>query len=114
MNREGTIDTEVVCDVVHQIVSCLAPDQTVEVGPSVDLRNELGYHSLALVELGFLVEDAFGLDPIPRELAELVRVPSDISEYVLGIAASRGYVFEDDGSRVRDLLEELREWGTDW
>lgn len=100
-------------EIVLKIVRCLAPDQDVEVTESVDLRDELGYHSLALVELGFLVEDAFFLEPIPRELAELVRVPSDIVDYVSEISTARGFVFEDDGTHVRELLDELAEWALD-
>jgi acyl carrier protein len=108
---EPAVDDQVIGDVVRQIVRCLAPDPIEDIGRATDLRDELGYHSLALVELGFLVEDAFVLDPIPRELAELVRTPGDIVDYVVEKANERGFVFEDGGERVNELLEDLQEWG---
>lgn len=103
-----------VADVVIKIVSALAPETEVEVTREVSLREQLGYHSLALVELGFLIEDAFGLEPIPREMAELVRTPGDIVDYVRDVVVERGELWDDDGARVADLLDELAEWSTDW
>lgn len=99
--------------VVHSIVACLAPDREADVTRSSDLRDDLGYHSLALVELAFLIEDAFTLDPIPREEAELVRLVGEITEYVEGKTKLRGFVFEDE-PRVVALLEDLASWEDDF
>jgi acyl carrier protein len=109
----GSAEEQTIEEVVRQIVRALAPEPIDDIERTTDLRDDLGYHSLALVELGFLVEDAFLLDPIPRELAELVRNPGHIIDYVVEKAAERGFVFEDDGHHVRALLEDLEEWTAD-
>lgn len=114
MSGEAVVDEDVVTDVVVRVVRCLAPEEGVDVALDSDLRDDLGYHSLALVELGFLLEDAFALDPIPREVAEPVRTVRDVATLVLATTTERGFVFEDDGSRVAQVLEELEDWGSDW
>lgn len=102
--------------VVLRIVKSLAPDGDAAVSATSDLRDELGYHSLALVELAFVIEDAFSLDPIPREEAERVRLVGEITEYIEEKAAERGFLFEDEeaSARVLALLDDLDSWDADW
>ena len=46
--------------------------------------DDLGYHSVALVELGFAVEERFGLDPIEADDVEDVATPGDLARFVAG------------------------------
>ena len=68
---------------VFRIVLELAPDGA---GQQVEshsrLAEDLAYHSLALVELGFAIERAFGLDPISAEDVEDVRTAGDLADFV--------------------------------
>lgn len=95
--------------VIDQVVAALAPDQTATVSPSSDLRNDLGFYSLAFVELAFLLEDAFDLPPITREDAEEVRRVEDIHAYIERVCAARGYELEDV-ARANAVLDELESW----
>lgn len=102
-------------DIVHRIVGSLAPDRAQDVTRESDLRNDLGYHSLALVELAFLIEDAFSLDPIRREEAELIQVVGEITDFVEQRAAERGFLIEPGSEeRIVVLLEDLESWDADW
>lgn len=100
-------------EVILRVVGALAPDTSAAVTLASDLRDDLGYHSLALVELSFLLEDIFSLEPISREVAELVRTVGDIDGYIHDLSEERGFVF-NDGGRVERLLEELEGLTGDW
>jgi len=59
---------------------------------------DLGYHSLALLELAFTLEDQFNLEPIDQEAAQHIVTAGDVEEYVilqLGLAQGDG----EDGPR---------------
>ncbi|MFI9388799.1 phosphopantetheine-binding protein [Kutzneria sp. NPDC052558] len=48
-----------------------------------DLVDDLGYHSLALLELAFALEDEFELPPIDQERAQRIRRVGDVADYVV-------------------------------
>lgn len=49
---------------------------------AADFVDDLGYHSVALVELGFAVEERFDLEPISAEDVEDVQTAKDLAEFV--------------------------------
>lgn len=53
------------------------------------LIEELGFHSLALLELAFTLEDEFELPPIDEASAQKIVSVDKVSEHVLGILRSR-------------------------
>jgi acyl carrier protein len=67
---------------VGEIVRSLAP--TPVTGPIHDrhLVDDLGYHSLALLELAFALEDEFGLPPMREDQAQRIRTVSEVEDYV--------------------------------
>lgn len=71
--------------IVQALVLELAPDA----GPDVDvdwkLIEDLGYHSLALLELAFAVEDEFDIEPIDQETAQGILTCRDVADYVVGV-----------------------------
>jgi len=44
---------------------------------------DLGYHSLALLELAFTLEDQFNLEPIDQEAAQHIVTAGDVEDYVI-------------------------------
>jgi acyl carrier protein len=44
---------------------------------------DLGYHSLALLELAFTLEDQFNLEPIDQEAAQHIVTARDVEDYVI-------------------------------
>jgi acyl carrier protein len=70
--------------IVREIVLRMAPEQSRIDAANPDLVNDLGYHSLALLEMAFALEDEFGLPPIDQERAADIHALADVEEYVLG------------------------------
>jgi len=72
-------------DVIRRVILELAPLATS--GPLDDLRlvSDLGYHSLALLELAFALEDEFGLPPMDEERAQRIHTVEQVEEYVLDV-----------------------------
>ena len=65
--------------------------------------DQLGYHSVALVELGVAVEERFGLDPIGAEDVSGVETPDDLARFVagrLGITVTAGNPALNGGRRT--------------
>lgn len=56
---------EAIAEKVRHLIEQLAPSRpTFDVTERTDLREQLGYHSLAVLELAIELEHAFDLDPI--------------------------------------------------
>jgi acyl carrier protein len=68
---------------IREIVMTMAPERP---GSSVSadnaLINDLGFHSLALIELAFALEDEFDLDAIDESSASEIVTVGDIEDYV--------------------------------
>ena len=75
---------------IRQIVGELAPTQGVEVESQHALVGDHGYHSLALLELAFTLEDEFGLPPIDEETAREIELVVDVENHVVEGLAGRG------------------------
>lgn len=67
---------------LRDIILDLAPNPQREVTDEALLVEDLEYHSLALLELAFALEDEFDLPPIDEENARNIRSIKDIEEYV--------------------------------
>jgi acyl carrier protein len=68
---------------IREIVLELAPHPQPEATGDVLLVEDLEYHSLALLELAFALEDEFDLPPIDEQSAREIRSAKDIEDYVL-------------------------------
>jgi acyl carrier protein len=76
---------------VVAIIRQLAPEPGEFDGTAdVHLANGLGFHSLALLELAFAIEDDFDLPPIDEETGRGIATTGDIITYVLGQLRERG------------------------
>lgn len=73
---------------VRELVLGMAPE-TDPVGDDPDLVDELGYYSLALLELAFALEDEFDLPPIDQDSARRIHTVSDVADYVVAQLRSR-------------------------
>lgn len=69
---------------VTELIFELAPNQApAERSPHLRLIEDLEYHSLALLELAFTLEDEFMLDPIDEEVAQHILTAGDVVAHVL-------------------------------
>jgi acyl carrier protein len=69
-------------DAVRRIIIELAPEPKVEAPGSAALVDDLGYHSLALLELAFALEDEFALQPIDEPTARSIKTIDDVLNHV--------------------------------
>jgi acyl carrier protein len=72
---------DVVDEVVRRAVGTLAPDPTATIVASQRLVDDLGYDSIRLVELSFLLEELFGLDSSVMDDAPPIRCVADLQQY---------------------------------
>ncbi|AYG84621.1 Acyl carrier protein [Streptomyces hundungensis] len=71
-------------DSILSLVRQLAPDgEDMPTDRPAHLVNDLGYHSLALLELAFAIEDDFDLPPIDEETGRSIVTSEDVVAYVL-------------------------------
>ena len=79
-----TVDEQSVRTVIRQLILELAPNQSVTaLQPDFRLVEDLEYHSLALMELAFTLEDEFGLEPINEQDALKIVSAGDVEQYVI-------------------------------
>lgn len=76
-------------EIVREIVYRMAPEQPAQEQPNPDLVDDLGYHSLALLEMSFALEDEFSLPPIDQERASGIQTLGDVQDYVMEQLALR-------------------------
>ncbi|HEX4225563.1 MAG TPA: acyl carrier protein [Pseudonocardiaceae bacterium] len=72
------IDAQLVPDVIGQLAYLIAPIKIDGVNQDTKLVDELGFHSLALAELGFTVEDVFDIETLPQESTMSLETIGDI------------------------------------
>lgn len=85
----GTTE-EATSSLVLAIVRELAPQAAKDIQPDTRLVEDLGYHSLALLELAFALEDEFDLEPIDEQTARQITTVGLVLETVLSRIAERG------------------------
>ena len=76
--------------VVRSVVIELSPERTE--APDLDARliDDLGYNSMALVELAFTLEDEFDLEPIEESTARQITTLGAVADHVVTELAARG------------------------
>jgi acyl carrier protein len=107
---EAAIGKDEVPALIQEAVRLISPVAPREVGNSQRLIYDLGYHSLALAELGFTLEDLFGLDAVTPEQAMMMNEVGDIITLVESAIA-------DDRARlpvVADVQALCGRYGTVW
>ncbi len=65
------------------IVSEMAPNKDATAEADSQLIEDLGYHSLSLLELAFALEDEYDLPPIDEETGRTIKKVSDVQDYVV-------------------------------
>jgi acyl carrier protein len=74
---------------VRSIIIELAPNPGgARTDTTTRLVEDLEYHSLALLELGFTLEDEFNLPPIDQEQVQHITTVEEIEDLVLGLLVS--------------------------
>jgi acyl carrier protein len=68
--------------VIRKMLSQFAPVDVDDLTPDTRLIDDLGYHSLALLELAYALEDEFGLPPLDEETARDILTVRDIEDLV--------------------------------
>jgi acyl carrier protein len=77
-------------DTVRELVIELAPNPDGAAGKSdPHLVDDLEYHSLALMELAFTLEDEFELDPLDEETALSIVTLGDVERHVVSALEAR-------------------------
>jgi acyl carrier protein len=69
---------------VEGLVQAIAPTRVEKVEPGQRLIEDLGYHSLALAELRFTIEDLFNIESFGVGSATIVERVADIQEMLDG------------------------------
>jgi acyl carrier protein len=81
---------EDIAQFVREVIFELAPNQDEAMHTmSARLIDDLEYHSLALLELAFTLEDELSLEPIDEEVAQQIQTVGDVVAHVLGDLHSR-------------------------
>jgi acyl carrier protein len=83
---------EDVRETVRAVVLELAPNGDDSAGADTRLVEDLGFHSLALLELAFTLEDEFDLPPIDEATARQITTLGTVEAHVIGQLAERGEI----------------------
>lgn len=76
-------------ETIRTIVLELAPEPDRTLGDDARLMDDLAYHSLALMELAFTLEDEFDLLPVDEATGRAIQRISDVQEHVLNELRAR-------------------------
>jgi acyl carrier protein len=68
---------------VLSVILDMAPNADGMRGPDTNLATDLGYHSLALMEVAFAIEDEFDLDPIDEATARKISTVRAVQDLVI-------------------------------
>ena len=77
-------------DFIRTLVLELAPAGRQDATETSRLGEDLGYHSLALMELAFALEDEFDLHPIDEQTARRIVTVRDVATHVVTELAAGG------------------------
>jgi acyl carrier protein len=80
-------DEDVVRDKVRAILLRHSADQTLSVTRETGLVNDLGYHSLAMLEAIFALEDELGIELIDDGTASSIATVGDVEDRIVAIVA---------------------------
>ncbi|GAA2083744.1 hypothetical protein GCM10009801_44390 [Streptomyces albiaxialis] len=93
----------------RDVVVRLAPERVADAGARFELRDDLGYDSLALAELAFALEEVFQLPPLPGEETAGISSVGDVEELIAGLAERTGHVVDLD--KARDAVSRITPQG---
>lgn len=100
-----------IVEMIRRFTAVLAPSPQESVTREDDLRGDLGYDSLRLIELSYVLEDAFVLEQLSNEEGQAIQSVGDIEDLILGKMRERGYGFENnDPSAAAALVKEAELW----
>jgi acyl carrier protein len=74
---------------VIDVILEMAPNPEGGTAPETTLVDDLEYHSLALMEVAFALEDEFDLDPIDEASARQITTVGAVQDYVVKKLAER-------------------------
>ena len=75
---------------IRELVLELAPNKDVtDANPEMSLVDDLNFHSLALLELAFTLEDEFSLDPISEEAVLNIVTVGDVEAHVIAETSAK-------------------------
>jgi acyl carrier protein len=77
---------------VRAVVIELAPNGDESAPRDAHLADDLGFHSLALLELAFTLEDEFDLPPIEEATARQITTIGAVEDHVVGQLTARGEI----------------------
>jgi acyl carrier protein len=75
---------------VRSIIVELAPEGDEPENDDARLVEDLRYHSLALMELAFALEDEYDLAPIDEHTARRIRTVHDVVQHVMNELRAKG------------------------
>jgi len=83
-SETGNIDETSARALIRELILELAPNRGVTaLAPTLRLVEDLEYHSLALMELAFTLEDEFHLDPIDEADVQKIVSVGDVEQHVI-------------------------------
>ncbi|MGA8115291.1 MAG: phosphopantetheine-binding protein [Actinocatenispora sp.] len=91
--------------IIGVVVGRLAPTPVASADPDRRLIEDLGYHSLALVELTFLLEELFSLEQTEADRAANIRTVADVAGYIAEVRDPGQPLPSDE--HVAGLLEDF-------
>ena len=77
-----TVRVDDVPDLLGALILLIAPVRAARAEPGQRLIGDLGYHSLAMAELGFTIEDLFRVESLSPETAMTIERVEDIVQLV--------------------------------
>jgi acyl carrier protein len=80
---------------IRNLILELAPNpERLQTAQDAILIDELEFHSLALIEMAFTLEDEFDLEPIDETTATQIVTAKDVEEFILGKLRERGDIID--------------------
>jgi acyl carrier protein len=91
---EGRSEEEVRSYVAEIVLELATNQDELPAEPGSRLVDDLGFHSLALLELAFTLEDEFDLPPIDETTAREITTVGSVAAHVIANLRSRGALAE--------------------
>jgi acyl carrier protein len=109
-DSDAPIDITQVPELTRHAVRMVAPEAPDSVTGTDRLIGDLGFHSLALVELAFVLEELFQLDPITPEQAMGIEQVGDI-EQLITAALDAGFAQRPTTALIQETSDQ---YGAQW
>lgn len=83
-------ESDAVREKIHVILVRYSADQTLSVNRETALVNDLGYHSLAMLEAIFALEDELEIEIIDDSTANSITTVGDVEDRIVAIMEEAG------------------------